>query len=488
MVDVRIDGRPLAVPEGTMILRAAELAGVAIPHFCHHPAFPPEGSCRMCLVEIDGCSKLELACATPVRRGLAVRTDTERVRRARREVLELMLAEHPLDCPVCDKAGECRLQDYHEAWGSLVPAFLEERERREKKVPIGGRLILDRERCVLCTRCVRFLAEVTKTGELGVFERGIRSEIGVFDGRPVDTAYAGNLVDLCPVGAITDAGFRFRPRAWFLESAPAVCPRCARGCAVTIDSVAGYPLAPGERRVYRVRPRENPGVNGFWICDAGRYGYQADLEAPRLASPVLRKAGRMAGVSVSEALSWVGAKLRGTDSAGADRTIVLLNSGLTNEELRLARALFVDRMKIRRVLFADPPGGEADGFLITADRTPNRRGAEAAGFALRPADPESLAGETDLLLAFGSPAGEEAANGPWTGLFSTIPAKALFASSASAWSDVFDAVLPTCRPAEKAGSFTNADGLVQFFEPALTAPGGVLSEAEILARLAGEAG
>ncbi len=486
MVEVRIDGLSLRVPEGMTVLRAAELAGIAIPHFCFHPAFAAEGSCRMCFVEIDGCSKLELACATVVREGLIVRTTTDRVLRARAEVLELLLAEHPLDCPVCDKAGECRLQDYCGAWGGAPSAFREERERREKRILLGGRLLLDRERCILCSRCVRFLREVTKTGELGLFERGIRTEVGVFEGRPVSTLYAGNLVDLCPVGAITDSDFRFRSRAWLLEAAPAICPRCARGCSVFVDFVSGYPLPGGARRVYRIRPRENPDVNGFWICDLGRYGYKSDLEAPRRAASELLRDGRRTAVAAAEALSWAAVKLRAAAAAGGDRTVVVLTSALTNEELRAARALFFDRLGIRRVYFSDPPRGEADGLLLAADRAPNRRGAEAAGFAPQPANLEAIAEGTDLLLAFGFCFGEEAAGRPAEAL-SAIPAKALFSPRATAGDDLFDAVVPTRHPAEKAGSFTNVDGRVQPFEPVFSGPGESVAEAEIIARLAGEA-
>ena len=207
--ELTIDGLKAQALEGTNILRTAEQAGIAIPHFCYHPGLEIEGSCRMCLVEIEGLPKLELACSNTVREGLVVRTSTGRVRQARRDVLEFLLAEHPLDCPICDKAGECRLQDYYDRHGLFPGRMAEPRERRTKKAPIGRRLFLDRERCILCTRCVRFLRLVTGTGELGVFERGLRSEVGIDEAAPVDNDYAGNLVDICPVGAITSADFRF---------------------------------------------------------------------------------------------------------------------------------------------------------------------------------------------------------------------------------------------------------------------------------------
>jgi NADH-quinone oxidoreductase subunit G len=221
---VVIDDRPVEVRPGMTILAAAQQAGLHIPHLCFHPAFVPEGSCRICLVEIEGLPKLELACATTVRDGMKISTQSPRVREARRGVLEFLLADHPLDCPICDKAGECKLQDYYLEYGLFENAFKEAKEKREKIIKIGEKLILDRERCILCTRCVRFLSEITKTQELGVFRRGIYSEISTYEGAPVKNNYSGNLVDLCPVGAITDREFRFKTRTWFLVQTESICP------------------------------------------------------------------------------------------------------------------------------------------------------------------------------------------------------------------------------------------------------------------------
>ncbi|MHB8054437.1 MAG: NADH-quinone oxidoreductase subunit G [Candidatus Aminicenantales bacterium] len=235
MAKIVINGRNLEVADGLSILQAAESASIAIPHFCAHPALAPEGTCRMCVVDIEGSAKPEPSCSTIVRDGQKIATDSPRVLEARRNVLEFLLADHPIDCPICDKAGECLLQDYYRDHGPTPSAFHEKKARREKILPIGEKLLLDRERCILCTRCVRFLRDVSRTRELGVFDRGGNSEIGIFDGVPVANAYSGNLVDLCPVGAITDASFRFRARTWFLEARPSVCPFCARGCLVHVD-------------------------------------------------------------------------------------------------------------------------------------------------------------------------------------------------------------------------------------------------------------
>ena len=212
-VNVQIDDQELKVHPGMTIFQASQEAGIEIPHLCYHSAFAPEGSCRMCLVEIEGLPKLELACSTVVREGMKIFTKTPDVIKARKGVLEFLLAEHPLDCPICDKAGECKLQDYFEDYGLFSSRFLETKERKRKKIDIGQHLILDQERCVLCTRCVRFLREVTKTGELGIFQRGLKSEVDILADQTVDNNYSGNLVDICPVGAITDKDFRFQTRS-----------------------------------------------------------------------------------------------------------------------------------------------------------------------------------------------------------------------------------------------------------------------------------
>ena len=481
-VALTIDGSPVRAPEGTNVLRAAAAAGIDIPHFCYHPALEAAGGCRMCLVEIEGLPKLELACATAVREGLVVRTATARVKEARRAVLEFLLAEHPLDCPVCDKAGECRLQDLYDAHGRFPGRFREPKERRDKLVPIGRGLLLDRERCILCTRCVRFLRTVTGTGELGVFERGLGSLIGIYDGMPVDTDYAGNLVDICPVGAITDADFRFRTRTWFLERRPSVCPRCGRGCAVVVESVSGYPLPAGGRRVYRVRAGENPAVNGSWICDLGRAG-RRDADEGRL-SRVWRPDAGPGG----EAAGWAAAAAEVADRLEAvpaadrpERVAVVLHSALTCEELDLARRVFLEGLGVRDIGFADPAPGAADGFLLTADRAPNARGVREAGFVARPPDP---ARPVDVLLVFGPPF---VGNAPAAGLERALDRsafKVLFASHSGPLDGRFDLVVPVAVPYETSGSFVNVDGLRQLFEPAVAAAPGVPSVRRVLAALA----
>jgi NADH-quinone oxidoreductase subunit G len=481
-VALTIDGRKVEAAEGTSVLRAAELAGIDIPHFCDHPGLEAEGSCRMCLVEIASLPKLELACSTPVREGMTVRTATPRVEGARKDVLELLMADHPLDCPICDKAGECRLQDYYGAYGLHAGRFFEAKEKRAKLVRIGKGLVLDRERCILCTRCVRFLRRVPGTGELGVFERGARAEIGFFEGRPVDNGYSGNLVDICPVGAITSEDFRFKTRAWFLDRRTSVCPRCGRGCAIVVGSVKGYPLAGGERRVYRITAAENPAVNGHWICDLGREG-RREIDEGRLGT-VLRKGVPEPGLAWPKAVAEIAAAIRAVPAPERSAGIaVVLNARLTCEELALARALFVTGLALRNIFFAGPKPGRADGLLLTAERMPNEKGVEKAGFAARPPTLAALT-TARVLLVLGPYLLEHFKEEALGEALAAVPAKHLASAHAGPLDRLFDAVLPVTVPAEKSGTYVNIAGLRQAFGQALAPAAGVVPEGTVLACLA----
>ena len=483
MVGFKIDGQTVQAPEGANVLKAAELAGISIPHFCYHPAFEAEGNCRMCLVEVEGLPKLELACSTVVKEGMIVRTSTPRILQARKDVLEFLLAEHPLDCPICDKAGECKLQEYYDRHGLFAGRFVEAKEKRDKKVAIGKGLLLDRERCILCTRCVRFLRKVTGTGELGVFERGVRAEIGTYDGVPVGNNYSGNLVDICPVGAITDADFRFKTRAWFLKKGPTVCPRCGRGCAVVVESVSGYPLEEKQRRVFRIRAGENPAVNGWWICDLGRAG-RRDIDENRQVR-ITRKSAPEEKVSREAAIEEIAGRILGIPQAqrGA-RIAVVLNSLLTCEELALAEKVFAKGLGLPGVYFADPMPGEADGFLLTGERVPNARGVLEAGFSPRLPNLDALAASVEVLLVFGSYLLEHFSEEAISRALAGIPSKFLFSACAGPLDRLADFVFPVALPAEKSGTYINVDGLRQTFDRAVEPLPGVVSEREILGCLA----
>jgi len=488
MPKIFINEAPFEVKEGTTVLKAAEQAGIHIPHFCYHSAFPPEGSCRMCLVDIEGLPKLELACSTLVREGMKVSTKSQRVVEARRGVLEFLLAEHPLDCPICDKAGDCKLQDYYEEYGLFESQFDEFKEKREKKIKIGKSLILDQERCILCTRCVRFLIEVTKTGELGVFNRGLHSEINIYDGQLVSNNYSGNLAEICPVGAITDLDFRFKTRNWFLESGESICPLCSRGCNIFIEYHPGFPHIPRTRRVYRIQSLENKEVNGLWICDLGRYGYSY-LDQNRLERIIAGRKEIEKGLKWENAVLFIVEKIKKLlYTKKTSQLALVLHTWLSNEELFLLRKIFKDDLKVEKICFIDPNQGEADGFLLTSERSPNRRGAQEMGFDLKPLSLEELADKTEILLVFGSFLSEHFSLTDIKNALQRIETKVLFTSQANDFNPLFDIVFPVALIAEKGGSLTNFEGKVQSFSPVLEPPGESRPEWKILVELAKELG
>jgi len=485
MPRIHIDDRVVEAAEGLTVLRAAQSAGLHIPHFCYHAAFAPEGSCRMCLVEIEGLPKLELACSTVVKEGLKVWTMSPKVVEARKGVLEFLLAEHPLDCPICDKAGECKLQDYFEEYGLFRSQFKEAKEKREKKFKLSRNLILDRERCILCTRCVRFLNEITKTEDAGILNRGIHSEVGIYESELIDNNYSGNLAQICPVGAITDSDFRFKTRVWFLESGESICPLCSRGCNIIINSHPGYPRTLRTQRVYRVRARQNPDVNFHWICDYGRYGY-AYLDEGREDRFVWKKGERETRLSWDKAAQILTEKVRTLVHLRKNSRIgVVLHTNLTNEELFLADRIFRKGLGVERFFLADPPPGEGDAFLLTADRTANRRGLQEVGLPHLAPDPKVLAA-LDLLLIFGHYLSSANAPADLKNALEKVETKALFASHKSGLDSLVDFVIPVPVIAEKSGTLTNVDGRVQSFEAALVFEGDGVPEWRALLDLAKE--
>jgi len=486
MIKIFTDEKPIEVEEGTTILNAAEQAGIHIPHFCYHPAFPPEGSCRMCLVEIEGLPKLELACSTQVKEGMKISTKSERVVEARKAVLEFLLAEHPLDCPICDKAGDCKLQDYYEEYGHFESQFKEFKEKREKKLKIGKSLILDQERCIICTRCVRFLREVTKTQELGIFHRGVNSNIDIYDGASVENNYSGNLAEICPVGAITDADFRFKTRSWFLKEGESICPLCSRSCNILIEYHSGFPHFQVPKRVYRIKSRENHEVNGFWICDLGRYGYSY-LDERRIDRIIMNKDEKEKGLTWEKISKLLVEKIKKLNyMKKTSRIALILNAWLSNEELFLLHKIFRNDLKVEKIFFADPPQGEGDGYLLTSERSPNKRGAQEIGFGLKPVNLEALADKTDFLLAFGSFLPEYFSLKDAKDALDKIETKLLFTSHSNELNSLFDIVFPVALIAEKGGSLTNVEGIVQSFSPVLEPLGESLPEWRMLVDLGKE--
>ena len=267
MPKCQINGKEIEVPQGSTIIQAFRQLEEDIAHYCWHPGLSVAGVCRLCMVEIEGQQRLQIACNTPVQEGMVVTNQSEKVKDAVKWGLDFHLINHPLDCPICDQAGECGLQDQYMKFGKYDAQMGQRKVKKQKVVDLGPQVVLDSERCILCSRCVRFTEEVSKTHELGIFQRGDRSEIGTFANRPLDNKYSLNTVDICPVGALTSKDFRFRQRVWFLKEKPSVCTGCSTGCSIQVSY--------NEEGVWRVKPRYNPQVNGYWMCDEGRQIYKA---------------------------------------------------------------------------------------------------------------------------------------------------------------------------------------------------------------------
>ncbi len=334
LVTFTLDGREVTAPQNSMLADAALLHGdVEIPVFCYEPKLgPPVGACRMCLVEIEGVPKLQAGCATAVKDGMVVHTNTPRVKVAQEAVLEFLLINHPLDCPVCDKGGECPLQDKSFGWGGGISRFVEPKRHFEKPLALSPLIAIDRERCILCYRCVRFSQEVSEDVQLVLHDRGSHTFVGTFDGHPYVAPFSGNIIELCPVGALTSRPYRFRARPWDIEQSGSVCTLCPAQCNVS--------FTVRDERVLRVLQRDHDEVDDGWLCDKGRFAYQAIHVDERITEPLLRDGGELRPVSWEAALDAAASAL---GRAGA-RTAALVGGETTNEEGFLAQALLRDAL------------------------------------------------------------------------------------------------------------------------------------------------
>ncbi|MEJ2109372.1 MAG: 2Fe-2S iron-sulfur cluster-binding protein [Acidobacteriota bacterium] len=494
LINLTIDDQSVQVPEGTFILEAAKTLGIRIPHYCYHHGLSCVGSCRLCLVEIEKSPKLQPSCATPVAEGMVVRTRTPEALKNRRYVLEFLLANHPLDCPVCDQAGECELQNYYMAHGRYDARYNDNKTKRKKAYPIGPYIILDQERCILCTRCVRFTQEISKSFELGVIDRGHRSVIDVFPGKELDNPYSGNVGDVCPVGAMTDRDFRFKCRVWFLGSTDSICPGCSRGCNIRIQYNNRFNPRYHKERVQRIKPRHNKEVNGYWICDEGRYAYHAIDASNRLKALPAKESESSAEASWEQTLQDAAKSIKEAISQkGPEGIAVLASPQMTNEELFGIRQLFKDKLKIENIEFRVPHKGEvfSDEFLITADKNPNSKGAEIF-FPEGPGSEKLLQacadGSIQLLYIFHhdlttgyDPEFVRAA-------LENVPKVIFQGTWNNPTAELAALKLPAAAYAEKEGTFTNTQGRVQRIHPAVEPIGSSLPDLDILAQLATELG
>ena len=328
-ISFTIDGREVRAPEGEWLLDAAKRGDVEIPYFCYEPKLgAPVGACRMCMVEVEGIPKLQTSCSTPVKDGMVVYTQTDRVKHAQNAVVEFLLVNHPLDCPVCDKGGECPLQDVSYGWGPERSRFVEPKRNFPKPIALSPLIAIDRERCILCYRCVRFSQEVAEDDQLVFLERGDHTFVGTFDGRPYEAPFSGNVIDLCPVGALTSTAYRFRARPWDIEGAGSLCMLCPSQCNVE--------LTVRDDRVERVRCRDNEQVDDGWLCDKGRWGYQSTRADERLLQPLVRDGGHLRPATWEQALA---AAAQGLAKAGPSAA-ALVGGATTNEEGWLLRRIF----------------------------------------------------------------------------------------------------------------------------------------------------
>ncbi len=474
MVKLTIDSQQIEVPDGTRLFDAcAQVRGEALPHFCYHPDLSIAGVCRLCQVEIEGMPKLTIACNTIVRDEMVVFTRNDRVKRAVQQILELHLINHPVDCPICDQAGECGLQDQYMEYGLYESAVGEADKVHKRKVEvIGPQVVLDQERCVLCTRCVRFCNEVTKSGELGIFNRGDRAEIGTPPGVELANNYSLNTVDICPVGALTSRDFRFQKRVWMLRGTASICPGCATGCNVRIDHEGD--------RIYRLKPRFNAEVNGRWMCDRGRLEYKAVHDEKRLSEPLIRRSGGL------EAITWqqMWRELTGLLKPGGV-SLALTNPHQSLEELvlfrRLALQLAGESQIFGSIVGADI--GEADDLLLAADRTPNRRALswlalpeiESADLVRRSAE----ASRQTVLIYGGDPAADDAVAAALRGCAQLV----YFGTHRDATAELATLVVPLSMWAEKDGLFVNGQGRIQRFERAVARPRHAREDWRLLADL-----
>ena len=506
LVTVKIDGKSVSVPKTlpdpltgrpvpiTMI-QACSLAKVDVPHYCYHPKLAVAGNCRMCLVEFgtpaigpdrkpvlnpDGSPKIArsprpaIACATPISPGLEIYTNTPGVAEMRRGVLEFLLINHPLDCPICDQAGECKLQEYSVDYGQAQSRFAEEKVHKPKQVNLGPRIMLDDERCILCSRCIRFTRDIAGDDALGFTNRGSYTTLSRYPGKAFDNNYTLNTVDICPVGALTSRDFRFQMRVWFLKETKSICTSCATGCNIVIGS--------REQKIYRYEPRENDAVNSCWMCDYGRLNYKWIGRADRLTAPRRQPAGGLReGVSWSEILSEIAGKLR---AAPAGSVAMIVSARQTNEELYLLKKL---AGRLEAVTDSIPRPGEADKLLLSSDRNPNSQGARLIGLASPtmgsrlPEIAEAIRnGRIKTLIVFGE---DLVPHGFAPELLAKLETLVVSDILPNHTTGLAHYLLPGCAHAEKRGSYTNQKGRVQRFFQAIEPPGQARPEAEFIGEI-----
>lgn len=487
MLNVQIDGVWMQFPKGTRVIEACKQAEKLIPHYCYHPKLSSPGNCRMCLVEMgmpkmtpdrqpvldaDGKPEIswiprpQISCAQDVSEGMGIRTSSKMVEECRKGVMEFLLINHPLDCPICDQAGECKLQEFSVEFGNAESRFLERKVKKPKSIELGPRVTLDAERCVLCTRCIRFMKEVANDDVIGIVDRGTFNTIACHPDRQLDHNYSLNTVDICPVGALTSSDFRFKMRVWFLKETNTIDINCGTGSNITVSS--------RQNVIYRVTPRDNDAVNGCWLPDSHRLNFKYVSSEDRLKQPEVR--GRIG----DEPPTWeqtinlaAEALKRSTGKVG-----ILASGRMTNEELFLTKRLAaaVDA-KVWDIL---PRTGEADGLLIASDRNPNTNGAKLLGIANGKVEKiaESIRNhDVSTLLVLGEDATKLGLTPVDFARLNTVIVMDILPNPTMDYAHI---VLPASAWCEKRGSMINIKNRLQRLNKAVDAPGQARDDWEIL--------
>jgi len=464
MPNINIDGKSIEFNQGQTIIEAARDHGIEIPHFCWHPKLSVSGNCRICLVEVEKMPKLVIACSTLAAEGMVVHTKSEKVIAAQNAVMEFLLINHPLDCPICDEAGECKLQDYAYKYSVGESRFVEEKVHKDKRVPLGPRVMFDNERCISCSRCIRFCDEIAKDPELTFVKRGDRVSIVTYPGQEMDNPYSMNTIDICPVGALTSRDFRFKARVWDMSSTNSVCVGCSRGCNTEIWV--------RNNEILRLTPRHNEDVNSYWMCDHGRINTFKFVNAEtRINSPQIRKEGQLIETSWDEAINEAAAKLKSFQKG----QIAVIGSPFATCEDNYLVAKFAKTVlgtgNLDFIRHSDP--GFADDILRTDDMTPNSTGAKLVGIQPSKSGMDVLGIlnsikekkikalyliEDDIVEAF--PEFENA--------IASLDLLIIHSSNHNRSTAYADLIFPAATFAEKNGTFVNVSGIIQRIRPAIS--------------------
>ncbi len=465
-----MDGKPVEFEPGEKVLSAAMRAGIKIPHYCYHPGMSVVATCRMCMVDVIDMGngrpapKLQTSCSMDAVEGMKVETKNEKVQEARELVMEYLLINHPLDCPICDQSGECVLQDYSFEYGS-GKSEMEYSKRVFGWRDIGTFVALERNRCIQCTRCDRFTREITGTNEFGMFNRGHELTVDTYSDRPMINQFQGNMADICPVGALTEKEFRFKRRAWKLKKTPSICVGCSTGCNVTIEY--------DRNEVFRLKPRDNPEVNKWWMCDLGRLTYKTlNQRENRLGNPLGKTGDGLQEISWEEAFNAISGKIKELQPSSTE-VLGLVDTHASNEELYLFKKLLKQGFGSDLLCFPEPDWEQpvSDFFidsLITSDKTPNRAGARLLGLkgeksvdAVLP----KLTSGVKVLLVLGQPFDVESLQVQ----AASIPLVVNISAWNSGWTQTADVSLPGRLHAEKEVTYTNKAGRVQRVQTAIRA-------------------